>query len=74
MTQISERPEVYYSTITHVSDHGTIQGVHLKNGTTVYFDHRPWRWLVESRGGLENVIGARARRVDTGECEDEANL
>lgn len=58
-----------YTTITGFTNHGTIIAVHLKSGPSVYFDHRPFGHMVEARGGLQNILGQRARRVDTGEVE-----
>lgn len=53
-----------YTSIRRVENHGTIVAVHLAQGAPVYFDHRPFHWLFEARGGWDNIIGARVRRVE----------
>lgn len=58
----------YYVAVRRIVDHGTIVEVVLSKGR-VYFDHRPFRWMVEARGGLKNVINQRCRVIDEDGCE-----
>lgn len=52
-----------YTTITGISDHGTIVAVHLADKPfQVYFDHRPFNWLLGARS-WHNIVGARVRVV-----------
>lgn len=55
-------PTDNYTTITACVNHGTIIAVHLAQGSPVYFDHRPFGWMVDARGA-DNIIGARVRRA-----------
>ena len=48
-------------TITGIENHGTIVLVTVWTEETnlkiqVPFDHSPFRWMVEGRGGIENII------------------
>jgi hypothetical protein len=68
----------YYATITAIRDYGTIVAVHLTRGGPVFFDHRPFGWLVEDRcgGDASQLIGVKARErdiegVQTLQFEDE---
>jgi len=38
-------------TINRIEDHGTIVVVFI-DSTPVYFDHTPFRWLIEAEGDL----------------------
>ena len=48
-------------TVIDIQDHGTIVTVLVQSEKPpqihlVHFDHRPFSWLVDGRGGIENVI------------------
>lgn len=64
-----------YTTITGISDHGTIVCVHLADHPRpIYFDHRPFGWMWDARGGRAGLIGARVRRVNVTLTSDDTPL
>lgn len=58
--------------ITAIIDHGSIVTVGVTDPSTrayraVNFDHAPFRWLVEARGGVSHILGETVTvHVDAG--------
>jgi len=67
-----------FGTIITVTIAETWEEVVADTGRLVHFDHTPFRWLCEGRGGLDNVINQPVFVTESGgmtvlSFEDENN-
>jgi len=65
MTQPTEQSAETVGKVIAVENHGTIVAVHLltdeKRLVPIYFDHRPFDWMLDAEGcGPEDLVGRRA--------------
>lgn len=62
--------------IRGIEDHGTIVTVLVHDEARgriypIHFDHRPFRWMVEGRGGIQNIVGQAVVVRNPGQFSDE---
>lgn len=68
MDATEDAPDQTTGTITDVANHGTIVVVFLQTEddgvVPVYFDHRPFRWLLEAERCTPGELVGRSARFD----------